>query len=175
MSSANSNLYKKLLGVGLGSALAISGAFLVSPSEGLINKAYKDPIGIITACRGHVDSTLKMGQTFTTDQCDAIFADDLVKHDKQLLSVVNVPFKSDYEHAAMLSFVYNVGIGKFKSSTMLTKLNNGNHAGACSELIKWARAGGQVMKGLVIRRTLEYRMCIGEVPLEIANEVSGKQ
>jgi lysozyme len=173
--STNSNLYKKLLGVGLGSALAISGAFLVSPSEGLVNKTYKDPIGIITACRGHVDSSLKMGQTFTTDQCDAIFADDLVKHDRQLLSVVTVPFKSDYEHAAMLSFVYNVGIGKFKSSTMLTKLNNGNHAGACSELTKWVYAAGKKLNGLVTRRTLEYKMCIGEVPLEIANEVSGKQ
>mgnify|MGYP001588367610 FL=1 len=140
----------------------------------LVNKTYKDPIGIITACRGHVDSTLKMGQTFTTDQCDAIFADDLVKHDKQLLSVVTVPFKSDYEHAAMLSFVYNVGIGKFKSSTMLKDLNKGDHEGACSELVKWTRAGGTVMKGLVIRRTLEHQYCVGEVPLEVKDLVQGQ-
>ena len=48
--SANSNLYKKLLGVGLGSALAISGAFIVAPFEGKENKAYIDPVGIVTVC-----------------------------------------------------------------------------------------------------------------------------
>lgn len=170
--STNSNLYKKLLGVGLGSALAISGTWLVSPSEGLVTKTYKDPIGIITACRGHVDSTLKLGQTFTVDQCDKIFADDLIKHDQQLMSAVNVPFKSDYEHAAMLSFVYNVGIGKFKSSTMLAKLNKGDHEGACDEFSKWVNAGGVKMKGLVTRRTLEQKYCMGEVPLDVQNEVN---
>lgn len=48
--ATNSKLYKKLLGVGLGSALAISGAWLVSPSEGLVTKTYLDPVNIVTSC-----------------------------------------------------------------------------------------------------------------------------
>lgn len=48
--STNSNLYKKLLGVGLASSIALAGAFLISPSEGLVNKTYIDPVNILTSC-----------------------------------------------------------------------------------------------------------------------------
>jgi lysozyme len=170
--STSSNLYKKLLGVGLGSALAISGAFLVSPSEGLVTKTYLDPVNIVTSCRGHVGPELKLGQTFTVDQCDEVFAKDLIKHDKQLMSVVKVPFKSDYQHAAMLSFVYNVGIGNFSSSTMLKRLNARNYGGACLELTRWIYAKGKKLNGLVTRRTKEYQYCMGEVPLEVKDLVN---
>lgn len=170
--STNSNLYKKLLGVGLGSALALSGAFLISPSEGLVTKTYLDPVNILTSCRGHVGPELKLSQTFTVDQCDKVFADDLIKHDKQLMSVVKVPFKSDYQHAAMLSFVYNVGIGNFSSSTMLKKLNAGNYGGACLELTKWVFAKGKRLPGLEIRRTKEFSYCMGEVPLDVQEVVN---
>lgn len=169
--STNSNLYKKLLGVGLGSALAISGAWLVSPSEGLVTKTYIDPVGIVTSCRGHTGPELKLGQTFTVDQCDKVFADDLVKHDKQLMSVVKVPFKSDYQHAAMLSFVYNAGIGNFSSSTMLKKLNAKDYVGSCEELTKWVYAKKKMLKGLVIRRSLEYRYCMNDIPVEVRDEI----
>lgn len=165
--STNSNLYKKLLGVGLGSALAISGTWLIAPSESLVTKTYLDPVGILTSCYGHTGPELKLGQTFTVDQCDKVFAEDLIKHDKQLMYVVKVPFKSDYQHAAMLSFVYNVGIGNFSSSTMLKRLNAGNYDGACLELTRWIYAKGKKLPGLETRRTKEYQYCMGEVPLDI--------
>lgn len=170
--STNSNLYKKLLGVGLGSALALSGAFLISPSEGLVTKTYLDPVNILTSCRGHTGPELKLGQTFTVDQCDKVFAEDLIKHDKQLMSVVKVPFKSDYQHAAMLSFIYNAGIGNFSSSTMLKRLNAGNYGGACLELTKWVYAGKQKLRGLEIRRAKEYAYCMNEIPLEVRSVVN---
>ncbi len=161
--ATNSNLYKKLLGVGLGSALAISGAFIVAPFEGKENKAYIDPVGIITVCYGNTGKEAVLGKTYTDDQCLDQMATDLKEHDKQLLSVVKVPFKSDSQHAAMLSFVYNVGIGNFYSSTMLKKLNAKNYSGACMELTRWIFAKGKKLNGLVTRRTKEYQFCMGEV------------
>lgn len=160
MADTKNGLYKKLLGAGLGSALAISGAWLIAPSEGLVTKTYLDPVNIITSCRGHTGPELKLGQTFTIDQCDKVFAEDLIKHDKQLMSVVKVPFKSDYQHAAMLSFVYNVGIGNFSSSTMLKRLNAGDHKGSCQELTKWVYARGKILPGLVTRREKEKEFCL---------------
>ena len=103
--STNSNLYKKLLGVGLASSLAISGAFIVAPFEGKENKAYIDPVGIVTVCFGNTGKEAVLGKSYTDDQCLDQMAEDLKQHDKQLMSVVKVPFKSDYQHAAMLSFV----------------------------------------------------------------------
>ena len=169
--STNSNLYKKLLGVGLGSALAISGAFIVAPFEGKENKAYIDPVGIVTVCYGNTGKEAVLGKTYSDEQCLDQMATDLKQHDKQLMSVVKVPFKSDYQHAAMLSFVYNAGIGNFSSSTMLKKLNAKDYDGSCQELTKWVYAKKKMLKGLVIRRSLEYKYCMGEVPVEVINEV----
>lgn len=169
--STNSNLYKKLLGVGLGSALAISGAFIVAPFEGKENKAYIDPVGIVTVCYGNTGKEAVLGKTYTDEQCLDQMATDLKEHDKQLMSVVKVPFKSDYQHAAMLSFVYNVGIGNFSSSAMLKKLNAKDYIGSCEELTKWIYAKKKMLRGLVIRRSLEYKYCVGDVPVEVRNEV----
>ena len=170
--STNSNLYKKLLGVGLGSALAISGAFIVAPFEGKENKAYIDPVGIITVCYGNTGKEAVLGKTYSDEQCLDQMATDLKEHDKQLMSVVKVSFKSDYQHAAMLSFVYNAGIGNFSSSTMLKKLNTKDYDGACQELTKWVYAKKKMLKGLVIRRSVEYKYCMGEVPLEVKEAVN---
>lgn len=159
------SLQKKLIALGLSSSVALSGAYLVAPSEGLVLGTYKDPVGIVTSCFGHTGPELKMGQRFTEDECVKQLGEDLVKHDKQLASVVKVPYKSDYQHAALLSFTYNVGIGNVKSSTMLRKLNSYDYDGACYELTKWVFAtnkGVKVkLKGLVIRRTNEFNWCMG--------------
>lgn len=164
--STNSNLYKKLLGVGLGSALALSGAYMVAPNEGKVNATYLDPINILTSCYGHTGSELKKGQKFTDDQCLDQLADDLKEHDKQMMSYITVPL-TDYQHAAFLSFTYNVGVGSFKSSTLLKKLNDEDYSGACNELSKWNRAGGKVLSGLTKRREAEREMCLGNVPKEV--------
>lgn len=165
------DLYQKLIVGGVTSAVALSGAFLVAPSEGLILGTYKDPVGIISSCFGHVDSKLKMGQKFTEEQCIKTLGDDLVKHDKQLSYVVKVPYTSDYQHAALLSFTYNLGIGNVKSSTLLRKFNAYDYDGACYELTKWSYAtknGIKVwLKGLFIRRTNEFNWCMGNPPQEV--------
>ena len=171
----NSSLYKKLLGVGLGSALAISGAFIVAPFEGKENKAYIDPVGIATVCYGNTGKEAVLGKAYTDDQCLDQMATDLKEHDKQLMSVVKVPFKSDYQHAAMLSFVYNAGIGNFSSSTMLKKLNAKDYAGSCQELTKWVYAKKKMLKGLVIRRSVEYKYCMNEIPVDVRSAVDASK
>jgi lysozyme len=170
------DLYQKLVLLGSSSVIALSGAFLVAPSEGLVLGAYKDPVGIVTSCFGHTGPELKMGQKFTEEQCLKQLGDDLVKHDKQLTSVVKVPYKSDYQHASLLSFTYNVGIGNVKSSTLLRKLNSYDYDGACYELTKWTFAtknGVKVwLKGLFTRRTREYAWCMGNPSQEVLDLIN---
>ena len=59
---------------------------------------------------------------------------------------------------SLASFIYNVGAGNFKKSTLLRKLNWGDYDGAASELLKWNRAAGRVMAGLTRRRRAEQDM-----------------
>jgi lysozyme len=41
------------------------------------------------------------------------------------------------QKVALLDFIYNVGSGNFRSSTLLKKLNAGDYAGAAAEFDKW--------------------------------------
>jgi lysozyme len=153
------SLYKKLAAYGLGGAVALSGAYLVAPWEGKENKAYVDPVGILTSCYGHTGPELKKGQVFTDEQCLNQLAEDLVKHDKQMMRYIRVPL-TDKEHAAYLSFTYNLGVGAFSKSTLLKKLNQKEFEAACKELDKWVYAGGKKLNGLVKRRAAEREMCL---------------
>lgn len=167
------DLYGKLIAAGVSGAVALSGAFLITPSEGIVLGTYKDPVGIVTSCFGHTGPELKIGQRFTEEQCVKTLGEDLVKHDKQLASVVKAPYTSDYQHSALLSFTYNVGIGNVKSSTLLKKFNSYDYDGACYELTKWVyatKSGVKVkLKGLFTRRTNEYAWCMGNPPEEVLN------
>jgi lysozyme len=71
---------------------------------------------------------------------------------------VKVPI-SEEEHAAYLSFAFNVGVNAFCGSTAVRKLNAGDRTGACAELSNWTRSGGKVLPGLVRRRAAERQLC----------------
>lgn len=148
----------KLIAIGLTSALATAGT-LVIQKEGLVLGTYIDPVGILTSCFGHTGSELKLGQKFTEEQCLAQLAKDLDKHNNQMSKSIRVPI-SEEERAAYLSFTYNVGNYAFANSTLLKKLNNHDHYGACAELTKWVYAKGKLLKGLVTRRQSEKELCL---------------
>ena len=152
------NIKNKLLAIGLSSALATTGVF-VAKHEGLVLGTYLDPVGIITSCYGHVDKSLRIGQKFTEDECLEQLAEDLSKHNNELMRYVKVPL-SEQEHAAYLSFIYNVGGANFRSSTLLRKLNAGEREEACNQLSRWVYAKGKKLQGLVNRRESEKQLCL---------------
>jgi lysozyme len=59
---------------------------------------------------------------------------------------------------ATVSFSFNLGLGVLQRSTLRQKLNRGDYDGAAKELLKYTRAGGKVLKGLVRRRQAEYNL-----------------
>ena len=130
---------------------------LVMQYEGTIPKTYRDPVGILTACTGHTGPELRMGQTFTRQQCEEMLFSDLEKH-AAALDCVKRPL-TDGQKAAFLSFAFNVGNGAFCKSTLVRKANAGDMLGACAELSRWVYAGGKQLPGLVKRRAAEREMC----------------
>lgn len=149
----------KRIAAGIAAALAIA-APLVQHFEGTVYKTYRDPIGIKTACTGHVDATLQMGEAFTPEQCSEMLSADLSSTARGVQDCIKVAV-SDTELAAYTSFAFNVGVGAFCSSTASRKLNAGDHRGACAELTRWTQAGGQTLPGLVRRRAAERALCEG--------------
>lgn len=131
----------------------------VAYREGTVQRTYLDPIGIITACTGHVDPTLRLGTVYTADQCREMLYVDLLKHADDL-ECVKVPL-TDNQMAALLSFTFNVGRKQFCGSTLVRKANAGAApAEWCPELKRWVLAGGRELPGLVSRRQAEYGLCL---------------
>lgn len=57
--------------------------------------------------------------------------------------------------AAIIDFTFNLGAGKLKSSTLRKKINAGDWDAVPTELRKWTRGGGKVLRGLFLRREAE--------------------
>ena len=141
----------------IGAAAAALAVSAVAFYEGTVQRTYRDPIGIITACTGHTGPELQMGQTFTREQCDDMLAKDLLEH-AAALDCIKTPL-ADGQKAAFLSFAFNVGNGAFCGSTLARKANAGDMRGACAELSRWTLAGGRELPGLVKRRAAERALC----------------
>lgn len=131
---------------------------LVAHFEGTVYRTYRDPIGILTSCTGHTGPELRMGQTWTQEQCDQQLYAGLLKH-AEALDCIKTPM-TDGQKAAFLSFAFNVGNGAFCGSTLVRKANQGDMRGACAELLRWTRAGDKELPGLVRRRNAEYQLCV---------------
>ncbi|MTC33442.1 glycoside hydrolase family protein [Providencia alcalifaciens] len=134
---------------------------MVTEFEGYDPKPYRDVVGVLTVCYGHTGSDIIPTKTYTKAECKALLEKDLAIVAKAVnpLIKVNIP---DYTRAALYSFTYNVGTGAFSRSTLLKKLNAGDHIGACNELKRWIYAGGVKWKGLMTRREVEEAVCLGE-------------
>ena len=57
--------------------------------------------------------------------------------------------------AAVLSWVYNCGVGNYRISTFRRKVNEGSWEEAAEQCLKWTKANGKVMRGLTRRRKAE--------------------
>lgn len=60
--------------------------------------------------------------------------------------------------SALLDFVYNLGVGRYRASTLRRKAEAGDWEAAKGELMKWTRGGGRELPGLVARRRAEVAL-----------------
>jgi lysozyme len=105
--------------------------------------------------------------TITKEQAEELLRKDVETFEKELNAVVKVPLTQN-QFDALISFVYNIGISKFKNSKVLKLINDKRFDEAAEELLKWNKAINQfkqyvVVPGLVRRRKDEYLLFKGEV------------
>lgn len=129
-------------------AIAIASALITGPTgddgtEGVRYKAYKDVVGIWTVCHGHTGNDIMLGKTYSEAECRALLNKDLATVAQQINPYIKVPIP-ETTRGALYSFVYNVGAGNFKTSTLLRTINRGDIKGACEQLRRWTYAGGKM-------------------------------
>lgn len=143
-------------------ALSLSAAALVSIAthEGFVGEAYRDTVGVWTIGFG-TTAGVRPGDRIEPVAALQRKLADVQRFEGALRQCVTVPLHQ-HEYDAYMSLAYNIGPGAFCGSTLVRKLNAGDYAGACREILRWNRAGGRVVQGLVNRRAAEYRQCIGQ-------------
>ncbi len=147
-----------------GGAIAIASVLITGPSgndglEGVSYVPYKDIVGVWTVCHGHTGKDIMLGKTYTKAECKALLNKDLATVARQINPYIKVDIP-ETTRGALYSFVYNVGAGNFRTSTLLRKINQGDIKGACDQLRRWTYAGGKQWKGLMTRREIEREICL---------------
>jgi lysozyme len=127
--------------------------------EGLRLNAYKCPAGVWTIGFGSTfyenGSKVVEGDKITIDRADKLLIEIVQKFEISVRSLVKSKI-NDNQLGSLTSFAFNVGVGNFKKSTLLKKVNaNPNDPTIRNEFMRWTRGGGKVLKGLVTRREAE--------------------
>jgi lysozyme len=91
----------------------------------------------------------------TKERGQALFELDAERFLLQVYKACPVLTKHDNKAAAILSWTYNLGPARLRSSTMRTRINQERWEEAAQELKRWNLAAGKVTRGLVLRREAE--------------------
>ena len=147
---------------------------MIKHHEGVRTRPYRCPALLWTIAVGHVidpnhakvpfeerrnlqipagwDRTLTMGEV------DAILAQDLGRFERGVARLCPAAVGRQGVFDSLVSFAFNVGLGNLQRSSLRMKTNRGDFEEAAAEFMKWSKAGGKVLKGLVNRRRDEQRL-----------------
>ena len=134
---------------------------LVAKLEGYRSYWYNCSAGVQTIGYGFTKSVLTKDEqalkSMDRKTADRILGREIRKIQKDVRKLVTRKMTVDQE-VAVISFVYNLGLPKFKSSTLLKRINDGSDSAVVvAELKKWVYASGKVSKGLKNRRETESK------------------
>ena len=127
---------------------------LVKLSEGLRLRSYICPAGYPTIGYGRRIPDLNSPATIDRETAERWFEEDWRAHTPRVSG-------TEAQLAAMTSFAYNLGVPRLMGSTLLAKHRAGDFLAAAREFLRWTRAGGRVLPGLVKRRTVESNIYLG--------------
>jgi len=150
---------------------------MIKHHEGVKTRPYRCPALLWTVGVGHVidpshatvkyeerrnlpipegwDRVLSMGEV------DAILAQDLGRFERGVARLCPAVLGHQGRFDALVSFAFNVGLGNLQRSGLRMKTNRGEFEDAAEEFLKWTKAGGRVLPGLVKRRNDERALYLG--------------
>ena len=123
--------------------------------EGFRSEAYLDAAGVPTVGYGHTKN-VKLGDKITEYCAKEYLLQDLYETE-QAVNALNVA-KTPGQFDALVSFAFNLGIGRLTSSTLLKVIREGGSKQKITrEFKRWIDAGGRPLKGLIRRREWEAK------------------
>jgi GH24 family phage-related lysozyme (muramidase) len=141
------------------------GISLTKESEGFVGDLYNDAAGYCTIAYGHL---IKLARCNGSEPVEfrggvseprgvELLREDMGTAKRVVLTAVNVDL-TDGQYAALCDFVFNVGGGNFRKSTLLKVINAGAFQEVAFQMRRWIKAGGRELSGLVTRREREIEL-----------------
>jgi len=129
------------------------GIDFIKRHEGFRSKAYKCPADKWTIGFGHT-LNVKSTDVITLDEAEHFLRQDVEFAEKEV-NRHNLDINQN-QFDALVSFVFNLGVGNFARSTLLRRIKAyPNDITIRREFARWVYAGGKVLQGLVARRKEE--------------------
>lgn len=140
----------------------------MSPSDALLDflkgweslrlEAYLDAVQVPTIGYGRT-AGVQMGDTCTREQADKWLRDEVDETWHAIDHGIHQTL-AQHEMDACTALSFNIGVGAFLSSTLLSRLNNGDFGSAADQFLKWCKGGRplRTIPGLAKRRAAERAM-----------------
>lgn len=136
------------------------GKLFIKDFEKLKLTAYDDGYGYWTIGWGHT-TKVRPGHVIDEERAEVLFEQDLNIAEDAVNDFVDVGLEQ-HQFDALVSFVFNVGAGAFRNSTLLRLLNGGGCLrGVEHQFQRWNKVSGKVSNGLTRRRAAEQKMFEG--------------
>jgi lysozyme len=131
---------------------------LIKEFEALRLEAYQDTGGVWTVGWGHTANAYP-GKVITENEAKMYLQWDIEDTEAKLDGLNLLLNQNQYD--ALISFIFNIGIGRFKRSTMLKRLReNINHPDIPIQFKRWIYDAGKIQPGLVRRRNIESALYV---------------
>lgn len=130
-----------------------SGLNLIKKYEGCKLTSYICPAGILTIGYGHTGKDVKPNQTITKKKAISILKKDLVRFERHVQSYNYIYEWTDNEFSALVSFAFNIG-----NIDQLTAYGTRTRSQIRSAMLKYVKANGKTLQGLVKRRKSELKL-----------------
>lgn len=132
---------------------------LIKKYEGCKLTAYRCKAGVLTIGWGHTGLDVHEGLEWSQQYADAMLRKDAYKRIEQAFAASPLLRHAAVERqAAIADFIYNCGVGNYMKSTLKQCVDRGDWDEAGHEIVKWTRANGKVLPGLVARRENEEEL-----------------
>jgi len=138
-----------------------SGLDFIKGWEKLELESYPDEGGVWTI--GYGTTVLPCGtpvsenMVCTEDEAEVFFQHDISVFESAINNYVKVELNQN-QFDALVSFVYNIGISGFKTSSALKRLNLQDFKAVPERMKLWNKVKGKVSRGLVRRRAAEAKL-----------------
>ena len=130
-----------------------SGLNLIKKYEGCKLTSYICPAGVLTIGYGHTGKDVKPNQTITKKKAISLLKKDLARFERHVQSYNYIYEWTDNEFSALVSFAFNIG-----NIDQLTAYGTRTRSQIRTAMLKYVKANGKTLQGLVKRRKAELKL-----------------